>query len=123
MAVTNNVECTILNTAALSDAVPCFGATRFAAILPSAWTAAVLTVQCAWTDDTPQASDWKSFQVGGATSYEVSLPAAADRVVSLNRDTPLPSPRWIRLRSGTAAAPVTQGADRVIKLLFWDSNR
>lgn len=101
-------QCTILNTASLSEVVDLEGFALARITMPAAWTAAVLT-----------------FKVGASGSVEgdyykddgteISLTVAASRVY---RMPPLDwdGVRYIQLRSGTGAAAVAQGGDRLIKL-------
>ena len=74
--------------------------------LPAAWTAAVLTVQASQDNAT-----WRNvFDEFGA---ELTIQAAVDREVFLP-PVRLAAYGFIRLRSGTSAAPVNQGAARDI---------
>jgi hypothetical protein len=85
-------------------------ATLLAVQLPAAWTAAVLTLQASrdgavWVD---------LYDRFGA---EVTLQAAASRRV-LVEPSLVAGVEFLRVRSGTAATPVNQGADRDVVLLF-----
>jgi hypothetical protein len=83
--------------------------------LPAAWDAAGLTVQTA--DDVQGApGPWRdAFSLAG----EIVLPAGASRSVSLDPSL-VPLAQWVRVRSGTSAAPVAQTQIRTIGLAFRD---
>ncbi len=78
--------------------------------LPAAWTAAQISLLASSDADGP-------FQaVFDAAGDEVLIEAAASRFVALD-----PSGlrfRYVKLRSGTSAAAVNQGAERRIDVLF-----
>lgn len=75
--------------------------------MPAAWTAAGLTLQ----QSRDGATGWSDVydQDGG----EVTLQAAAGRCIKLRPNTLLGA-GFVRLRSGTGAAPVVQAVQRVI---------
>lgn len=101
---------TILNAASLSDAID-LGFYRLARIeMPGAWTAADFTVQVS--------SDGSNFSnLYDATGAEYTIRAAASRAILVSLADFL-GVRFIRLRSGTSAAAVPQGADRAINLVL-----
>jgi hypothetical protein len=80
--------------------------------VPAAWTAAPITFQSAID---VSAGPW--FDLYDATGVEVTAAADASRHVPLAVFA-LRGLLWLRLRSGTAAAPVNQGADRDLVLVF-----
>lgn len=101
----------IANGAALSAAVDLGADRAHRIVLPAAWTAAALTFQAS------------SDGVGFADLYdrdgEVILPAA---VVAANRTVVLDQAafygiRYLKVRSGTSAAPVNQAAARNLLLV------
>ena len=80
-------------------------------VLPAAWTDAALTVQGSTDEGAPSA--WSDlFDHLGS---EVVFVVAPGRAIALP-PTLLLGWRWLRLRSGVAAAPVAQAADRAIVL-------
>ncbi len=85
-------------------------ATLLAVQLPAAWTAAVLTLQAS-RDGVVWADVYDRF---GA---EVTLQAAADRRVVVEPSL-IAGVEFLRIRSGTTAAPVNQAAARDVVLLF-----
>jgi len=80
-------------------------------VLPPAWTDAPLTVQGATEEGAP--TSWSDLY--DHLGNEVVFVAAASRALALP-PTLLLGWRWLRLRSGVAAAPVVQAADRTILL-------
>lgn len=103
---------TIASGASVSDAVDTGGYALLALETPAAWTAAALTFQHSRDGST----SWTDLYDDQGT--EVSIPSAAlsttasrtivDNTI-LNRLAPL---RYLRVRSGTAAIPVAQAAQR-----------
>lgn len=93
--------------------------------MPAAWTAAQLTLQFGTDGDLPPtwelgtgftpASTW--LDLYDETGTEVTITTAAARYCSINPRLGLITP-WVRLRSGTASAPVNQGASRVVTLVL-----
>ncbi|RZN10279.1 hypothetical protein CWO91_13890 [Bradyrhizobium genosp. SA-3] len=75
--------------------------------LPSAWTAATLTLQVS-TDGVTYRDLWDE-------SGEVTYQAGANRAIHLS-SFGWWTIRYLKIRSGTSAAPVNQGADRTIAL-------
>ena len=104
---------TIASGASLSGAVD-LGAHRLGAVIvPSAWTAASITLQAS------QSLAGTYGDVYDDLGTEISLTAAAGRVitgVTLER-IPL---RYVKLRSGTSATPVNQAAARTLTLVLKD---
>ena len=82
--------------------------------VPAAWTPAPLAVQAALVVGTPGVSDW--FTVTDLDG-EVSLPAAAGRVLCLPGALLIPnSAHWLRFVSGTVGSPVVQLAERILQV-------
>lgn len=110
------VTATIANGASLSGAVD-LGGYRVAALdMPAGWTAAALTFQASNTDG----SYGDLYDEAGA---EVTVPSAA--VAASRRIVPgstlalhLLAHRYLKVRSGTAAAAVAQAAERAITLVL-----
>ncbi len=102
---------TILNGASLSAAVDIDGSTVVGIVMPAAWTAANLTMQMS-ADDSTHNNAYDEF---GA---EKTITAAASRYILLNPSDFLGADS-IKLRSGTSATPVNQGADRSITVVLY----
>lgn len=101
---------TIASGASLSPAVNLGGLRAFGIVMPSAWTAASVSFQMSCDDG----ASW--VDVYDTTGAEVVIPAAASRFIALDPVVFAAIP-MIRVRSGSAASPVTQGADRAIGLV------
>ena len=99
---------TIASGASLSGAVDLQGRKLVAIDMPSGWTAASLTYQAS--------ADGVTYDdvYDGAT--ERSLTVAASRYMMQNIGDWI-GVRYLKIRSGTSAAPVNQGASRVITLV------
>jgi hypothetical protein len=105
--ITQNV--TILSGQSLSGFIT-LGQTLFVGyIMPAAWTAANLTFQASTDDST-------FFDVFDNFGNEVQHIVDIDRYITLEVSQ-FPSIRALKIRSGTSAAPVNQGADRTIQIL------
>ena len=76
--------------------------------MPAAWTSAAITVQVS-----QDASTWNDVYDRFGTEYSVTT--AASRYIALS-PTDIGPARYIRLRSGTASAAVSQAAARDITL-------
>jgi hypothetical protein len=100
---------TIANAASLSNALDLTGGRLVAISLPAAWTAANLTLQASadggvtFQDVYDKAGTEVTITVGGANRYIV---------LDSNTIDALDGIRFIKLRSGTTAVPVAQGAQR-----------
>ena len=101
---------TISNGTALSPAVDLTQYSLVGLVMPSGWTAANLTFQGSVDN-----SNFFDLYDSGA---EINLgAAAASRYVLLNPAV-FAGLRYLKVRSGTSAAPVNQGADRAITLVL-----
>ena len=96
---------------ALSGPVASVGYGVCLLLLPVAWTDAALTLQGSLDEGEPAA--WADLY--DHLGNEVVLTVAADRALTLP-PTLLLGWRWLRLRSGLAAAPVNQTAERLLTL-------
>jgi hypothetical protein len=107
----NRVEltATIAATQSLSDAIALDRNWLVSLALPAAWTNAVLSFQ--GSSDTASPTTW--LDLYNETGEIVLSSAAASRGLVLPPAL-VHGWRWIRLRSGTAAAPVAQTATRLI---------
>lgn len=111
------VVATIANGASLSAGVLVDG--RLTAILtPAAWTAAAMTFQGSADGET-----YADLYTGGdgtaaeLTVASASIPTAAQRLLTLTFAN-LVGIKFIKVRSGTTAAAVAQGAARDVTLLL-----
>lgn len=99
----------ISSGAALSAAVDLVIASLVALQMPAAWTAADLTFQ--------SSSDGATYvDVYSSAGVELQFTAAASRFIYVDPSVFL-GMRYIKLRSGTSAAAVNQGAARSITLI------
>lgn len=109
---------TITGGASLSDAQNVDG--RLVAIeTPAAWTAAGLTFQGS-SDGATFADIWDAGLTATAAERTIAsgnIPTSAARYLALSLNDWV-GLKYVRLRSGTAAAPVAQGSARVIKLVL-----
>lgn len=106
------VEVTIAADAALSDAAD-FQASRLTRVIfPADWTEAAATFQVSEDGET-----W--FDLFVETAEYSLTSAAADRAVAVNPAI-FYDVRRLKVRSGTAAVPVDQAAQRTIKLVLDD---
>jgi hypothetical protein len=102
------MDISIANGASLSSAID-LGNTRLSYIvMPSAWTAANLTFQV--SEDGVTYADLYN---DSGTEYTVT--AAASRTLRVTLPDWL-AIRYLKVRSGTSASPVTQGAARTLQL-------
>ena len=100
---------TIANGAALSDAVNLRGEVLVGVRMPAAWTAAGITFQVSMDNVTYL----NAYAAGGG---EVALVVVAAHHVALDPNG-YAGFRWIKVRSGTGAAPVNQLAERVFSVV------
>lgn len=100
---------TIANGGSLSGAVDLAGKTLLGIVMPAAWTAANLTFQVS--------SDGVTYNdLYDNVGAEKTVIAAASRfIIAIPADWV--GVRYVKVRSGTAAATVAQGAQRDIKLI------
>ena len=101
---------TILSGASQSGAIDLEGYQLVGLNMPAAWTAAAITYLASPTLDGTYLPVYES-------GIEVTDPAAANQYVAIAANAvALASIRFLKLRSGTLALPVAQGADRTITL-------
>ncbi len=74
--------------------------------IPGTWTAADLTFEVSMDGTT-------FFDMRNAAGAEVQVPVTAGDWVSFDPDD-FAAPLYVKIRSGTSATPVNQGADRVL---------
>lgn len=103
---------TIASGASLSSAIG-LGAKSFVGIaMPATWTAASITFQVSYDGST----FLNLFDANGTEIMIASASAAASQAAMVDRNL-LRGAALIKVRSGTAAVPVNQGADRVLGVL------
>jgi hypothetical protein len=81
--------------------------------MPAAWTAAALTFQVS-TDGVTYRNMYDFYGNEVTVSAAIALASRALTIVIVD----WLNVRFIKVRSGTAAAPVNQGADRAIELVI-----
>lgn len=110
MAVERNIiTATIANGASLSDVVHLKSHALAGIQMPSAWTAADLTLQASYDGTT-------YVNVYDKDDAEVTIQAAADRFIALDAG-PFIGIQRLKIRSGTAAAAVNQGGARLLQVV------
>lgn len=101
---------TIANGASLSGTLDLAGLTLIGIIMPSAWTAADITVQASLNN-----TDF--FNVFDVFGSELVIKADASRYIPLTPSDFI-SFRYVKLRSGTSGTVVNQGASRTLTLVY-----
>jgi len=102
---------TISANASFSSAINCCGLRLFSLVVPSDWTSASLTFQTSFDGG----MTWVNLL--DQSGNEITAAAAASSCIVLT-PTSFASAPYLRVRSGTAALPVLQAADRPIKLIL-----
>lgn len=106
------VYVTIANGASLSNAASTDSRSLVGVIMPAAWTAASLTFQAGgWP---PSGAAFGNVQ---NATVEVVYVADASQYIAIDPLYFLGAPQ-VKVRSGTGASPVNQGAERVLGLVF-----
>ena len=100
---------TIISGASLGAAVDLLGGRLVAVAMPPAWTAASLTLQAS----VDGLNYYNVYDDGGT---EVLIVGAANRHIVFDALNNVEGVRWVKVRSGTAAAAVNQGGTRTITL-------
>lgn len=103
---------TIANGTSVSGAVDLLGYDFIAVALPAAWTAADLTFQT--SADNVQ---YRNVYDGAATPAEITVGADADLWVQIPDTIFRQFGRFVRIRSGTSALAVNQGAERTLYVI------
>jgi hypothetical protein len=106
----DSIQVTIANSASLSEAGKFYGNTLIGILMPAAWTSASLSFQGS-IDGT------NFYDLYDSTGTEKTCTAGASRILLFPPQDWF-GVEWIKVRSGTSAAAVNQGADRVITLLL-----
>lgn len=100
---------TIANGASLSDAINLGDDIPVGLQMPAAWTAAVVTFAASYNGST-----YVSVRKNDGTEYTATV--AVDQQVALDPAI-MAACQFLKVRSGTAASAVNQGAARVIQVL------
>ena len=109
----DNKIATIANGASISGEIDLGDKVFAGLIMPAEWTAAVITILVA------SESGGTFYSLYNDAGTEISLTVAAGTAIGI-ADVALALAPWrfVKLRSGTAASPVAQEADRVINLVL-----
>lgn len=102
---------TIAASASLSDAINTGGGLPVAIQMPAAWTSAALTFQ-----GSMDGSTYQSIYCSDGTEYSI-VAAVATNVAGFDSSI-FVGFNYIKIRSGTAGSPVTQGAERGLIIAF-----
>jgi hypothetical protein len=108
------IPVTIAAGASLSSGALLGDSTICAVYFPTGWTTAAITWQVSFDDG----NTW--VELGDATGAPVSLPASAVAATYYTidpRNASFTGVTMLKLRSGTAGAPVTQAAAQVVKVI------
>lgn len=109
------LSATITAGQSLSNVIDVGGTVLFAVAMPVAWTAAALTFQAS---DDPNGTFGDVYDDAGLEVAVLAVNVVAGRILVpagiLENLAPL---RYLKIRSGLAALPVAQLADRTLKLL------
>ena len=97
---------TIANGASLTSAIQLDRNTVLGIGIPDPWTAADLSFQGSMDNST-------FYDMRNAAGSELVVPVTAGDWIAFDPDD-LRSPLYIKIRSGTSAAPVNQGGARVL---------
>lgn len=100
----------IASGASLSGVIDCLERVVMAIQMPADWTTANLTFQAS----NDLAGTYQDVYREGT---EVNIAAADDRYIVFDPPTKLAGLRYIKVRSGTSASPVNQGAARTLILM------
>lgn len=107
-----SITATIASGASVSGDLD-LGTARLGRIaMPAAWTAADLTLQ---TSHDGTAGSWNSLYDKEGAEYTIKAAQARSMLIPLSD---MLSVRYLRIRSGTSAAPVTQAAARSLLLVL-----
>lgn len=109
--ITSDIEVTIGSGASLSDEVNMSGYFLTGLYVPAGWTPANMTIQASNGDDV--------FYDVYFGSDEYTLDAVGGRFLIVE-PVKFAGIRRIKLRSGTSASPVNQGAERAIVMMVGD---
>lgn len=126
MMVTQRTSVVIASGASQSGEIDCSGADILGIVVPTGWTAAAITFLAAVREDQAGSADTfvPIYDDAGTELTIASGTVAAGRFIALRPDiAPLTRGPWrIKLRSGVAATPVNQAADRTIIVVLGHVN-
>lgn len=114
------VAVTILNGTSLSAEVNLNGKRIVGIVMPAAWTAAGIAFQALLDEPSALPKVPVFGNVVDVAGAEVVVTAAASTYIAAAATAALYALGRIKVRSGTNAVPVNQGADRTIKLVVED---
>lgn len=100
---------TIANGASVSGSLQMYGQSVIRVVMPSGWTAAVITVQTSGDGST-----WNDLYDRDGNEYTIQAAAGRSIIIA---PADFAGMNYIRLRSGTSSAAVNQGAQRDIVLI------
>jgi hypothetical protein len=103
---------TILNGASLSDSIYLENRHFVGMIMPSAWTTASISFLFS-SDDV---NFYNTYSLTAALTASTGA-TIADAIINIATTATFHGARYLKLRSGTALVPVTQGADRVLTII------
>lgn len=109
--LSDELSATILSGQSLSDDINLGGRIPVGLVMPAAWTAASITFQASLDDG----ATWHDVYAIDETELTISS-VVVDSFLALDSANFL-GVTYLRLRSGTTATPVNQGADRAITVL------
>ncbi len=112
------IPATIASGQSLSEALDVSGLELTAIQLPATWTAAGITFQGALDGADAAHATFQDLYDGGGT--EIALTVVQAHTVTKLAAFQIDGLRWLKVRSGTGGAPVTQGASRTLILGFTD---
>jgi hypothetical protein len=109
LPLNETLDFTIANAASVSDQLNISNRVPTGIFMPAAWTAAAVTLRTSLDNAT-----W--YDVYTVDGTEFSVAGTAGVFIPINPGNMLGIGMWLQVRSGLAAAPVNQGAERVLKL-------
>lgn len=108
-----HVPALIANGQSLSAGIE-LNSTLVGIFMPAAWTAAGITFQVALDDGTEAPGAYQDLY--GADGVEYTVTAAASHFIAIDMSKFIGA-AWLKVRSGTGASAVNQGADRTLQLV------
>jgi hypothetical protein len=108
-----NTSATILSGTSVSETIECSDRTLLGFVAPAGWTAAALNLEAS-LDGLTWVTSGLFDAYGSAVNTWGSITPSAGYCTDINSTVMW---KFLRLRSGTAAAPVVQGADRVFSVI------
>jgi hypothetical protein len=108
----SRIPLTIANGASLSDGGALGGRIPTIIMMPAEWTAAGLTFQGSHDGTT-------YYDLYDEDGTELTIPTSATRRIIIS-PTHFTDHKYLKVRSGTAATAIAQGAERIIYLEVWE---